>query len=164
MAVQRIDAFKLGQVILSYFLGEPERARVQSDEIFGSMYSDVFHEHYNLDELVDVWEISSEVDQRRQKESELARSSQGVLRELSWLPYGNWHVLYAIRLLANAKGVKVPSPSERDEYVTQGIEIVQRVVEDSPKLAVYELFRSRKTRERVLRSVYPQAQQMMLFD
>lgn len=164
MAVQRIDAFKLGQVILSYFLGEPERARVQSDEIFGSMYSDVFHEHYNLDELVDVWEISSEVDQRRQKEAELARSSQGVLRELSWLPYGNWHVLYAIRLLANAKGVKVPLPAERDEYVTQGIEIVQRVVEESPKLAVYELFRSRKTRERVLRSVYPQAQQMMLFD
>lgn len=160
---QRIDAFKLGQVVLSYFLGEPERARVQSDEIFGSLYGDIFHEHYDLDELVQVWELSLEIEQRRQREAEIARSTVGETRELSWLPYGNWHVLYAIRLLANAKEVKVPPHAETQEYVTQGIEIIQRVVTDGPKQAVYELFRSRKTRDRVLRSVYPQAQQMMLF-
>lgn len=162
-SVQRIDAFKLGQVILSYFLGEPERARVQSDEIFGSLYADIFHEHYDLDELTQAWELSVDIDQRRQKEAEHSRTNYEGSRELSWLPYGNWHVLYAIRLLANAKALKLPPVVERSEYVNQGIQIIQRVVEDGPRQAAYELFRSRKTRERVLRAVYPQAQQLTLF-
>lgn len=159
----RIDAFKLGQVILSYFLGEPERARVQSDEIFDSLYNDIFHEHHDLDQLLQAWQISMEVDRRRQHEAEQARGSYSTSRELSWLPYGNWHVLYAIRLLARANNQNLPPHEEQEDFINRAIAVIQGVVEDGPRQAVYELFRSRRTREKVLHAVYPRAQQLNLF-
>lgn len=62
---QRIDALKLGQVILSYFLNEPERARSDSDSIFGNRFSQIFHETYDIDDLFQIIKLYQKIEQLR---------------------------------------------------------------------------------------------------
>src|SRR5262249_1101664 len=54
---QRLDAFKLGQIVMSYYLREPDRARADSDSIFGDRFSAIFHEHHDIEELCRLVEL-----------------------------------------------------------------------------------------------------------
>lgn len=48
----RVDALKLGQIILSYIVGEPDKAKTDSDSIFGSRYHDIFTSQLTAEMMV----------------------------------------------------------------------------------------------------------------
>lgn len=52
---KKIDAFKLGQALLAYQLKEPEKAKVESDNIFDDRHDEIFSSSHDVQYLLNVY-------------------------------------------------------------------------------------------------------------
>lgn len=103
---KRVDALKLGQILLSYQAGEPDRAKADSDTIFGDRFHLIFHEHYNVEELCRLFELYRLIEEMRDSH---ATQQRGVIEPTGaqqYLVYGHWFVLYAAQLILSSKNKK----------------------------------------------------------
>lgn len=147
---QRVDALKLGQIIVSFYLREPDRARTDSDSIFGDKFSAIFHEHYNMDELcrlVDLYQIIEEM-----KDAYVAKHGENVEGggEHQYLIYGHWFILFALRLLLARSGQALPSKDDAKPAIMEALGLVARACSQGKAVAHYQMFRSPRTRDKIL--------------
>lgn len=147
---RRIDALKLGQIMLSYYFSEPERAKTDSDAIFGNRFYQLFNETYDIDELVRLVEIYRAIEEKRddyilENEDRLETGS-----EFQYLVYGHWFILYAIRLLLRLKSAGVPESQAAEELIGEAIKLVARACAQSKAVAHYQMFRSPRTKDKIL--------------
>jgi hypothetical protein len=148
----RVDAFKLGQVILSYHLGEPERARTESDEIFGSKYNLIFNEFSDFKSIVFMWNLHEEVERRKVELEDLKQRNIKDVSGIAFLPYGNWHVLYTVSLIAKRDQWSIVEKHKIPPIVDESIAILAKIVGDNRDVAYYNMFRSPRMRERIFSS------------
>ena len=141
---KRIDALKLGQIIRSFHLGEPERARTDSDDIFEEQFQRIFHEHHDMDEMVRIYELYQRIEEL--KDSRRERSDPGG--DDDFLTFGHWFVLYAARLLLGRAGKSAPANEESEQLVQDALSLVARTCAHS-RTSHYQMFRSSKTKERL---------------
>ncbi len=154
----RIDALKLGQIIFSFYQREPDRAKTDSDSIFGSRYSSIFSEQYDIDELCNVFKIYQRIEKLRDENANKERKSP-----YQYLIYGHWFVLFACKvIIENTEKNIVPTGDAADELVDKAVALVSKSVGPSKSVAHYQMFRSPKTKERIL-SEY-QYKQIDMFD
>lgn len=158
---KRLDALKLGQIIVSYYLREPDRAKADSDSIFGERFGAIFHEHYDMDELCRLIEFFMVIDEMR--DAYIARHGESTEAggEHQFLVYGQWFVLYAACLLLGRAGKRVPRACEFEELAKEAVGLVARAC-GGTRTSQYQLFRSPKTRDRILAEL--SGKQMSLFD
>ncbi len=160
---QRLDALKLGQIIMSYYLREPDKARTESDSIFADRFSAVFHEHHNIEELCRVVELYRVVEEM--KDAYVAKHGDGVEGggDHQYLIYGHWFVLFAARTLLSHNGKPIPQNSDDVRALAQeSIALIARACSQGKAVAHYQLFRSPRTRDRILAEF--NGKQMSLFD
>jgi len=155
---KRVDALKLGQIIRSYYLGEPERARTDSDDIFDDQFYRIFHEHYDMDEMVLVVELYQAIEDLKDARRDRANSDAG---DGDFLVFGHWFVLYASRLILGRSQTPVPTGEAVRELVAEALSLVAKTC-SATRASHYQLFRSSKTKER-LHAEFTGAQ-MSLFD
>lgn len=146
----RIDALKLGQIIMSYYLGDPDRARADSNSIFENRFPQIYHEGYDVDELCRVFRVYSKIEKMR--EDYLHDHSGGIESggEYQYLVYGHWFILYAINIIL-AKSIK-SVPSEEggiESAIVEAIGLVARACSQQKAVAQYQMFRSPRTKEKI---------------
>jgi hypothetical protein len=149
-ANQRIDALKLGQIILSYELGEPDKAKTESDSIFGHRYAAVFNERHNGDDLFRLIKLYDEIERRRDEFRLEQRRAIIDAEENRFLTYGHWHILFVVSLLANRDGIKIPSLKDIHKYVDEAQGLVARIANEYKTVAHYDMFRSSRFRHHLL--------------
>jgi hypothetical protein len=149
-ASERIDALKLGQIILSYGLGEPDRAKTESDSIFGHRYSIIFSERHDGEELYRLIKLYDEIERRRDEFRLEQRRAMIDVEENRFLTYGHWHILFVVSLLADRDGVKIPALKDIQKYVDEAQELVARIANEYKTVAHYDMFRSSRFRLRLL--------------
>jgi hypothetical protein len=142
---KRVDALKLGQIIRSYYLGEPERARTDSDDIFDDQFYRIFHEHYDMDEVVLVIELYQIIEDLRDARRDRAGPD---LSDGDFLVFGHWFVLYACRLILGRTQKSVPTGEAAQILVSEALTLVAKTCSSS-RSSHYQLFRSSKTKERL---------------
>lgn len=145
---QRLDVLKLGQIITSFYLREPDRAKTDSDDIFGSRFNSVFHDALDVDELVRIVRVYDKIEWLR--EDFLSRYSDAIESsgDYQYLVYGHWFILYAFGLLtANSP---VPDQDSSGELIEDAISLVARACGQQKQVAHYQLFRSARTKEKIL--------------
>lgn len=154
-AACRVDAMKLGQIILAYYLQEPDRARTESDAIFGHRFSAIFHEHHNVDELVRLFEFHKVIEAMRAAiENGDEKQSDGD-ETLQYLIYGHWFVLYVSRLLIRDRRVQIPLNEDAQELIRAALVLIAKAASGANSVAHYQLFRSPKTKHRILAQLEP---------
>lgn len=158
---RRIDALKLGQILLAYKLREPDRAKADSDSIFGDRFGLIFHEHYRIDELCRICELYSIIEKMRDDLMSKQRDAKARPGEAQYLVYGHWFVLYAASLILTHSRKEIPTGVAAQELVLQALSLVARACRQT-KTAHYQLFRSSKTKERIVEEL--DGRQMTLFD
>lgn len=146
---KRIDALKLGQIIQSFYLREPERARTDSDDIFNEQFSRIFHEHFDMDELCSVYETYLVIEELKDSYREKFGEGAAGTEDGRFLVYGHWFVLYATGLLLSRSGNAAPRPSEISDLVLDALGLIARSCAGL-KGAHYQMFRSSKTKERIM--------------
>lgn len=160
-ARRRLDALKLGQIILSYHLREPDRARANSDAIFGDRFSAIFHEHHDMDELCRLVELYQQIEEMR--EAYIAEHGERETGgEQQYLIYGHWFILFATRLVLQKSGKPIPRKEGAEALVLEAIGLVARACNQGKAVAHYQMFRSPRTRDKIV--VELRGKQMSLLD
>lgn len=148
---KRIDALKLGQIILSFDLREPDKAKTESDSIFDSRFHQVFNDRQNVDELVKLYELFRIIERLRDTYQAEYSASPESGHEHQYLVYGHWFVLYACKLLMVKRNIAgVPTGQEAEKIIEDAIHLIATACSQHKAVAHYQMFRSPRTKERIL--------------
>ena len=91
---KRIDAERCGQVSLAFYHKMPLEAKNRKALIFGDKYDDIFSDETTADILLLPLRLFENIEGQR------TLNAHG---QNAWLRYASYHLLYAIRLLADSK-------------------------------------------------------------
>jgi AIPR protein len=147
---KRIDALKLGQILLSFMLKEPDRAKADSDNIFDDRFTAIFHEHHNMDEVCRIVELYQAIEEMR--DEYLGRHGEAIEGggERSFLVYGHWFILFAAGLLLRRQSKAVPVKAECRPLILDAIGLVARACGQTRTTSHYQMFRSPRTRDKIV--------------
>lgn len=160
---KRIDALKLGQIILSFDLREPDRAKTESDSIFDARFHQIFGSRQNIDELIKLYRIYGIIEELRDAYQAKFGSSPESGHEHQYLVYGQWFILFACKLLhVKSQKAELPEGDAALELVEEAIRRVAAACSQQKAVAHYQMFRSPRTKERILGEI--SAKQTDFFD
>lgn len=160
---KRIDALKLGQIILSFELREPDKAKTESDSIFDSRFHHIFGSRQSIDELIRLYQIYEIIEELRNKYQAEFATSPETGHEHQYLVYGHWYVLFACKLLhVKSQQAQLPTGDEAHALVEEAIRRVAAACSQQKAVAHYQMFRSPRTKERILGEI--SAKQSDFFD
>jgi len=160
---KRIDALKLGQIILSFELREPDKAKTESDSIFDSRFHHIFSNRHSVEELIKLFEIYRIIENLRDRYQAEYASFPESGHEHQYLVYGHWFVLFAVKLLhVKSQEAGLPVGEEAEKLVEEAIRRVAAACSQHKAVAHYQMFRSPRTKERILGEI--SAKQADFFD
>ncbi|WP_339915602.1 AIPR family protein [uncultured Brevundimonas sp.] len=146
---QRLDALKLGQIILSYVLREPDSARTSSDAIFDSRFQSIFNDNNDIDELVRLTQFYSKIETLRDEVSAKYGDHIESSGDLQYLIFGHWYILFAARLILAKGNAPFPDAENDDKLLREAISVVARACDQTKHVAHYQMFRSARTKEKI---------------
>ncbi|MDM7927122.1 AIPR family protein [Blastomonas fulva] len=160
-AESRIDAVKLGQIILAYVLREPDRAKTASNRIFGEYYSWVFDESIlSAENIVAMWRIYKMVDDDRRRAIAAMNSRIKQTYDESWIIEGVFHILYMLSLKCEQEGTSLYDPEEVEKHYTAVKSQIDEFMVQNRGQAAYRVFRSAVTKQMLAR--FARGQQLSL--
>ena len=160
---RRVDALKLGQIILSFELREPDKAKTESDSIFDSRFHQVFDNHQGIDELIRLYQIYEIIEEMRDRYQAAFGASPESGQEHQYLVYGHWFILFACKLLhVKSQKSELPIGDEARVLIEEAIRRVAAACSQQKAVAHYQIFRSPRTKERILGEI--SAKQIDFFD
>jgi AIPR protein len=145
----RVDALKLGQMILSFYLEEPDKAKTDSDQIFGLRYEWIFNDRLTSESLIHLINIFREIEKRRDGARALERTMRSVPEVEKFLSYGQWYILYSVKKLIQRDNLESLSSDLLSYYVDEAQRIVTETASEYKTWAHYDMFRSSKFREKL---------------
>ena len=140
---EELDALLAGQIILSYILLDPTRARRDSDGIFQQSYQKVFHS-VNVDHLIEGLRWFQLIDRRRQAVLDGRRNIGDERENEDFIVYGVFHTL----MLCSLIGSGMPG-DDADRVIDEAMEYIGQLVAERPRVAYYSLFRDQGTADRL---------------
>ena len=96
--VKRIDAEKCGQVMLAFYEEMPQEAKNKKAIIFGDKFDDLFSDDTTAHKLLLPYRLFETVEENR---------GRGKNKKSPWVRYASYHILYALRLSADAKRIPI---------------------------------------------------------
>ncbi|MEO1489684.1 MAG: AIPR family protein, partial [Pseudomonadota bacterium] len=149
---KRIDAVKLGQVILAYLKREPDRAKTASNRIFGEYYHWVFDESIlSSENVLAIWKLYRLVDDDRRKTLALMNSRIRGSYDESWIVEGVFHLLFMLSLTAEGEGTDL-FDFEAVQHHYEGVkQQIDEFMMQNPGQAAYRVFRSSMTKRLLTR-------------
>lgn len=160
----RIDALRLGQVVLAYHLRLPERAKTESDKIFGNLYEEIFSPHHDAEYLMFMYRVYMKIERLREQVVQRGRANNFRLvgePDNTFLVYGQYHILFLVAVLLEKRQMKSPSEEQIDSIIDEAISIVRDRVGTKNEVAFYSYFRNPRTKDRLYESAW--VQQLSLF-
>lgn len=159
---KRIDALKLGQILLAYELREPDKAKSESDSIFDSRFSHIYHKDLDVEETIRLFELYRIIERMREKYIYEFGSFPETGRHEQYLVYGHWFVLFTCNLLRlKSDKATLPVGVEAENLVHEAIRIVALACAQHKAVAHYQMFRSSKTKDKIYAELH--GKQLNLF-
>jgi hypothetical protein len=158
----RIDALKLGQIIMAYYLREPEKAKTESDSVFDSQFITIFNEHYDMSELCRLFELYQTIEEMKNTYTAEHRGGIEAGGSGHYLMYGNWFIIYAINLLLTKKKMPIPEKNHSRKIILEAINLVASACNQGKSVSHYQIFRSPKTKDKIFAECF--GKQTTLFD
>lgn len=148
---KRIDALKLGQIILAYDLKEPDKAKSESDSIFDYRFDSVFHNRLDVSRLISLFELYRTIERLRDAYSVEYGENAESSNSHRYLIYGHWFVLFACRmLLIQKRKDEIPQGQAAVQLIEEAIGLISKACGQQKAVAHYQMFRSPKTRDKIV--------------
>jgi AIPR protein len=136
-----LDSLRAGQLVMSYNLLDPVRARRDSDSIFTDFYGKIFSAP-DIDKLIEAYEWFELIERRRISIEDETRVRGYQRTEYSFIVYGSFHILMLCALIdPKAKG------DQREQVIDHALELINLKLKDSGEPAYYSFFRDAKQAE-----------------
>lgn len=137
-----LDAMKAGQIILSYFLDCPERAKRDSDQIFDELYEKIFSS-IDVNEFLFALNLYREIQRRREFIEDEIRIRGATRVENDFVTYGVFHILFLCKhMIVQDASLK----NDATSLISDAITIIARVLRKRGNPAYYLFFRDPKTK------------------
>lgn len=160
-ADNRVDAVKLGQIILAYVLREPDRAKTSSNRIFGEYYHWVFDESIlSAENIVAMWRLYRLVDEDRRRALSAMNSRLQRTYDESWMIEGVFHLLYMLSLKCESEGTSLFDFDAVAAHYDGVKAQIDEFMEQNRGQAAYRVFRSSMTKQLLAR--FARAKQLSL--
>ncbi len=148
----RIDAVKLGQIILAYVLREPDRAKTSSNRIFGEYYGWVFDESIlSAENIVAMWRIYKMVDDDRRRAIRALNSRMKQTYDEAWIIEGVFHILYLLSLTCERDGTSLFDYTGVEAHYSAVKAQIDGFMTENRGQAAYRVFRSSMTKQLLAR-------------
>lgn len=155
---KRIDALKAGQIIMAYYMREPDKAKTQSDKIFGEFYELVFDPHtLSAEKLLTVHKLYETIEDRKKIAQHQMRGHTKRDYSEQWIIEGIYHVLYAVGLLCERDSIELDDYDSAKEKIDEAIKVTGEYVNSQKRASAYRIFRSAHTKS-AMRNLYPATQ------
>lgn len=145
-----IDALRAAQLILSYLMGLPEKAKTDTSSTFAKSFEEVFGPNLVTPELiVSAHHLFIDVEQEKYRAMMTMRKSNLPAASAEhWLVEGSFHVLYyCIGLLAKKRQLDLSIYESCSPLTAEAMNIVGKYYDSLERIAAYRLFRSVRARE-----------------
>jgi hypothetical protein len=150
-AANRVDALKLGQILLSFDLREPDKAKSESDSIFDSRFDLIFNDKLEIDHVVRLIELYRIIEDLRDIYISENRGALESGQSNQYLIYGHWFILFACKLLMVKEHTSVvPSGQSAQDLVHKAIQLVADTSRQHKAVAHYQMFRSPRTKDKLI--------------
>lgn len=147
---KRIDALKLGQILLAYELREPDKAKSESDSIFDARFEQIFNEGRDVDELIRLFDLYRIIERMRETYVSEFGSFPESGHQSQYLVYGHWFVLFTCNILHLKSGkTQLPIGKDAERLVEDAIHVVAQACSQHKAVAHYQMFRSPKTKDKI---------------
>lgn len=151
-ADSRIDAVKLGQIILAYVLREPDRAKTSSNRIFGEYYGWVFDEGIlSAENIIAMWRVYRMVDLDRRRALTALNSHLKQTYDESWIIEGVFHILYMLSLACEREGTSIFDFEGVEKHYASVKAQIDEFMALNRGRAAYRVFRSAMTKQLLAR-------------
>ncbi|HYD69777.1 AIPR family protein [Azospirillum sp.] len=156
-ADKRIDALRAGQTYLAYYLGEPDRAKTQSDQIFGSMYHLIFNDDITEQKILCCVLLAKIIEEEKKTVKKRIKRNMSRRDDDEFIIEGSFHILYVVGLLCRRDGINLEDFSKSNLYISAAINLTRDIAEQYRATSYYKFFRSVKAKD-VLRDAVIGAQ------
>ncbi|MBU0478748.1 AIPR family protein [bacterium] len=153
----KIDAEKLGQAILTFYLEKPGSAKNKKQEIFGDFYNDIFAEDkINTDYVllpnflykkieIDIKKFTKKV--RKLEKDNKIEDLEKSLHEDGFLSHAHYYLLFVLKLLAENENILLNRGNANKifEFYNKAKTILRDIVKKKkkdPKFSMPHLFKS----------------------
>lgn len=152
--VRRVDALRAGQAYLAYFRHLPDRARTQSDKIFGEWYENIFDDDVTHQQLLTAFRILQLIDEKKRLTKSQLRS--GISRDQvdEFLIEGIFHVLYVVGQICLRDRIDLDDFSRASKKIDDAINLTRIEAVKYKSKSFYRFFRSVEAREILFKSVH----------
>jgi hypothetical protein len=131
----RLDAEKVGQILMSFYNGMPYEAKNDKASIFGEKYEEVFNESIDADKVILALNLFEYVDQIKSDRRNEIFSSDRLYDQFSYLIYASFYILDILRDLAINKGIHLmPENFEAIKNLySEAIKYIEEIIEKGRK-------------------------------
>lgn len=133
---KKIDAEKLGQILLAFYGDKPGSAKNKKEEIFGDYYGDIFSDNtISADYVLLPFQISQSLESSIKKFSKEIKLISDIptvhkmLEEDGYLNYSLYYLLFTVKMLAEKDGLEltVANKDEILKYSEKAKEVVKKL-------------------------------------
>jgi hypothetical protein len=141
----RIDALKLGQVVLAYLCKDPEKSKTDSDKIFGARYEEIFKTDCDASQFLNIYKMYQKLEKLR-IEANISKRKGALNQVDEFLTYGLFHTIYVVSLLAEKNQINISTKINQDRLIKDSLSIMRRYLLNRKSYSFYNLFRSPNTK------------------
>ena len=155
---KRVDAEKVGQTILAYYIEKPGYSKNRKQEIFGDFYKDIFDEtkinaEYVLIPYLLYKNIEKEIKKlqkeiRKLEKENRDRDLKSKLKKEGFILHAHYYILFTIKLLLqkDKRKIKVKEVNEIfRRYFKKAVKILGQIIkekETQPDFSIIKIFKS----------------------
>ena len=103
---KRLDAGKVGQVLMAFYNEMPAEAKNDKKLIFGEKYDDIFNDSINADKVLVAYKLYEKIEGAKKEFVRKRDTLTSKERDCkSYLVYVSFYILYTLGVLASANGI-----------------------------------------------------------
>lgn len=123
---KRLDAEKIGQMLISFYNEKPAEAKNTKQIIFGTDYEDVFSEDITADSILLVNDIFNYIDKKRSEEMTRLRQQENIKHFDTYIYHCSYYLLYVTKKLADYE--KIALNIENKDKIIQLYDSAKKII------------------------------------
>ncbi len=126
----RLDAEKIGQVLLSFYQEMPSEAKNKKSLIFAEKYDDIFSDDLTADKVLLAYKLFEHIENKKKIARNQFLAQPEKFDEESFIIYASYYLIYIIGQLAKQVNLELElnNLSELEKLYPKAVEIVQMLI------------------------------------
>lgn len=104
---QRLDAERVGQVLMAFFNRSPYEAKNRKGLIFGDKYEEVFNDEVNADQVLLAYKLFERIEFEKSKVRQEIVTNEILFEEKSYIIHASYYILYILGELARREELEL---------------------------------------------------------